>query len=256
MRALATVLGRLDAPFWPFGGSDENRCINACMELRDGWLSGPGLPMRQHAPTASGRKANEELWKRLADAGLVSIKADGGRRTHVRFTPLGESLTRCLCATGCTWRYWPVFRRVAALIDLTGEPSLPESFVAGCEPWEATEEQQSAIYLQQYRLLPFVTAGWVSLWHDCRGCQWMSLTDAGRAAIAAGRPARPPEEWQLDEAVAAVYDRAFRAEMKRLTSARPANTTNLYPPASAGIGWGDFRRVLDRRQREREEVTS
>lgn len=256
MRSLATLLARLDAVFWPFMGNDETRCIGACMELRDGWLHGKGLPMREHSPTASGRKDVEQLWRRLADAGLVSVAADGGRRTHVKFTPTGETLTRCLCATGCTYVYWPVFLRLARLIDSTGEVSLPESFTCGAEPYTGDGEQAARIRQQRFRLLPFITVGWLSFWHDCRGCQWLGLTDAGRAAIAAGRPARPGEEWTLDEGVAAIYDRALDREEIRLASTRPSNETNLFPPCSASIGWGHFRNTMDRRRREREEATA
>ncbi len=253
MRSLATLLARLDAVFFPFAGNEETRCIGACMELRAGWISGQGLPMREHAPTASGRKVNEELWKRLGDAGLVTIKADGGRRTHVRFTFTGETLTRCLCATGCTYVFWPVFRRLAKLIDQTGIPSLPESFTCGAEPYTGDEGQAARIRLQRFRLLPFVTAGFLDFWHDCHSHQWIGLTAAGRQALAAGRPARPRDEWTLDEDVSAIYDRTLDRATRRLASAKPANPTNLFPPASAGIGWGDFASALQHR-REHEEA--
>jgi len=251
---LATLLGQLDATFWPFAGNRERRCIGATMELRQQWLSGKGLPCRPGG-TVSQRKDTELFWKRLEAAGMVTIARAHGRRTHTKLTWAGELSIRAICGTGIPVFYWDEFLAIAAILDSTGEPSLPESFLAGAEPWVANDEQQGKLTRQQFHMLPFVAAGLLTFWHDCRACQWVSITDAGREAIATVTPTDPPDDLEVDDDVCVIYDDAYRTETARLATVVPDNPTNLFPPASAGIGWGDFASCLDRRRerlRERE----
>lgn len=251
-QTLAVLLGQLDAVFAPFVGNGERRSLGAVMELRKGWLSGQGLPCRATGD-ATERKAAELLWKRLEDSGLVTVARAHGRRTHARLTTGGETLIRSLAGTGTIWSNWPFFRRLVKVFDSMDRNSLPESFTANCEPWCASDEQSRLVAAQRLRLMPFVTGGYLSLWHDCRGCLWISLTTAGRAAIGAGRPPRPPGEWGFNGAVADLYDSAFRRETKRLRTLTPTNPHAFWPPFSAGLGWGDFRKhlVLERELAEK-----
>ena len=250
--ALAELLGRLDATFWPFAGNAERRNVGATMEQRQAWISGRGLPVRSHG-TVNARKDAEQFWKRLEQAGMVTVARSRGRRTHAKLTWAGELAMRALCGTTYPAETWDEFLTLAALHDSTGEPSLPESFVCGAEPWTASEEQQARLYRQRCHLLPYTAAGFVTFWHDCRGAQWLHVTEAGREAIQTLTPVWPPDGLDIDDAVCGIYDQAYRDETARLATATAESTTNLYPPASSGIGWGDFARFMElRRDREHE----
>jgi len=251
--ALATMLGQLDATFWPFAGNRETRCIGATMELRQQWLSGKGLPCRPGG-TVEQRHASSLLWKRLESAGMVTIARAQGRRTHSKLTWLGELSIRAICGTGVPVFYWDEFLAIAVLLDSADEPSLPESFTCGAEPWVATDEQRGKLTRQQFHMMPFVTAGFVSFWHDCRGCQWIAVTPAGREAISKLIPTDPPDDLEVDDDVCVIYDNAYRAETARLATVVPDNPTNLFPPASAGIGWGGYAGTLERRSARKAAV--
>jgi hypothetical protein len=251
-RAVATLLGRVEAVFWPFAGNEETRSISATMELRRDWLSGQGLPCRVHSTSENGRKTVEGIYRRLADAGLIVIAESKGRRTHVKLTWPGELAARALCGTGFPALYWDEFLHFAKLCDSTGESSLPESFVAGCEPWTASEEQAERISVQRFHFLPFHAAGMLSFWHDFRGFQWIAIEPQGREAISTLEPTWPADGLSADDRVAEIYDRAYSAETTRLATAKPSNPRDLFPPASAGIGWGDYAPVLaDRKAQTR-----
>jgi len=244
--ALATMLGQLDATFWPFGGNAERRCIGATMELRKMWISGKGLLCRPGG-TVSQRKDAELFWKRLEAAGLVTIARAQGRRTHTKLTWAGELSIRTICGTALPVFYWDEFLALANLLDSTGEPSLPESFTCGAEPWTASDGQRDKLNRQQSHMIPFVAAGFVEFWHDFRSCQWVSITDAGRDATESLTPTNPPDDLEMDNDVCEIYDQAYTAETARLATVISDTPTNLFPPASAGIGWGDFAGTLKRR---------
>ncbi len=237
--ALAELLGRVDAVFWPFAGSGDGRNVAGTMGRRQSWLSGAGLPSRASGD-ATARKNAEQLWVRLESSGLVVVARSNGRRTHARLTRDGEAMIRTLCGTGTVATNWPHFARLVAMFSEMGRASLPESYTANCEPWQGTDEQGRRLTEQRIQLLPFLTADLLWAWHDFRGGNWFSLQPAGRAAFDAGCPERPPRDWEFDQAVADQYDDAFRRETKRLRNASPANPNNLYPPFSAGLGWGNL----------------
>ena len=68
-----------------------------------------------------------------------------------------------------------------------------------------------------------------------------------------GMPTNPPDDLSVDDDVCEIYDDAYRTETARLATATPDNPSDIFPPASAGLGWGDFASCRDRRrERDRE----
>jgi len=250
--AVAELLGRLDYVFWPWRDMRQPQVL---WELRQGWLHGRGLPTRSHGSNEAQRKETEGVFRKLEKSHLVTVTARAGRRTHVRLTPMGETFARIICATGFVALHWDDFQAFADLIDSTNEVTLPESYVAGLEPWEGTPEQVDALSRQTFRFLPFATAGLLGFSGDAYGRQWIALTTKGRKAIEAGRPDEPAEDWELIEEASTVYEAAFEAEGLALASAKPERPSNLIPPVGCGRGWGDYAPVLASRQTERRAKT-
>ena len=134
-----------------------------------------------------------------------------------------------------------------------GENRLPSSFVAGVEPWEPTRASTDAIVDLEFHFLPFATAGYVSISLDTRGGQWLTLTAAGREAIA--EPPTPPEDyddWNLIEAASDVYEAAFSAARQELSVAKPDHPNNFIIPRVPS-GWGNFLGYLELVRKQAQE---
>ncbi len=241
---LATLHGRVHRWFWRGDGLPSRERLQVLNETRQRYLTGGGLPTRTHGASETERKQAETRWRNLEAAGVVSICQYRGRRVAVRFTERGEELISCLTGTGCRHVWWPVFSEFCRAVGRTGRRLLPESYVARAEPFRGTAEQQMAITQLHVKLMPFLTAGYVETCPDTRGRYWICLTDSGRAAFMAGRPKEPPEDWQLNETAAEIYDQAFEATAGEIESIEPQRKSHVIIPVGAGQGWGDFLKYL------------
>jgi len=235
--ALAELLGKLDSSFWPRRGAFEQARAQVRHCLRRDWRT-KGLPSRSRGVGSTERKREEETWRQLESDGLVRVHASAGRRTHVRLTFPGEQRARALCATGDVITYWRHFEALVKLFDASGRNQLSEAFTADCTPWSGTHAQLEALTEQMFLLLPFLCAGWVSTWPDSECRQWLSLTDEGRAAHAAGCPDDPCPDVRLDERASTVYERAFRDYTTELEGMTPPVGAPVIVRAAVGIGWG------------------
>ena len=247
--ALVDLLGRLDALFAPRRGDFVQAAMQVRCGLREDWQT-KGLPSRTRGASANDRKVEESMLRAMENAGLVTIAAAGGRRTHVRFAHAGEMRARCMTATGNVVDGWPFFDALVGLFDLAAGQQLSgthadgrllsEAFAAGCTPWRRTKRQIADLTRQCFSLLPFLAAGWITSSPDSGGRYWLSLTDAGRVAHAAGCPADPCPDIRLSEPASALYDRTFREYSAESDGMTPRQGSPIVVPIPVGVNWGGY----------------
>jgi len=235
--ALMGLLGRLDATYWPLRGTFQQDRHQIQHEMQRDWRT-HGLPLRTTGASTVQRKQEEQLWRRLEQSGLVTISRSRGRRTHVKFTPVGEAIARVLAATGSVVTEWPYFARFVELSARPGGKSLSEAYVADCVQWTCSQDQLADLTRSTFRLLPYFCAGWVSAWpdHYCR--YWLSLTDEGRAAFEAEQPNDDcPDDIGLNEAASDAYERTFSECQAEMSVAKPRRPNSIICPQPCGISW-------------------
>ena len=241
-RALLELLGRVDATFWPPRAERHDPCwYQVVFERQKDWRDGRGLPLRTSGANTTERKRDEQLWRRLERSALVTISRSSGRRTHVKFTPTGEAIVRVLAGTGSVVTEWQYFARFMELAPRYGRhgQSLSEAFVADAVPWTGSEAQSKQLTVSMLRLVPFLTAGWITAWPDSVCRYWLSATPEGREAFEAGTPVDLcPADVKLSEPASEVYERAFLDGQCELARAKPRNNNAVCVALPCGISWG------------------
>jgi hypothetical protein len=92
-RLLVSLLGRLDALFWPFRENEDFRPEVRFLQVE--YLAGRG-GLRSRSQGESNWKAGHHARNELIKSGLVLPQIDGGQVTSMRLTPQGLSDARAM----------------------------------------------------------------------------------------------------------------------------------------------------------------
>ena len=86
----------------------------------------------------------------------------------------------------------------------------------------------------------FLCAGYLTAWGDTDEPRkyWARLTDAGRAALAAGKPPDAPETIEFNQQAGDFYDVVEKQVRAELEAAEPENPNDICIPIPCGVGWG------------------
>jgi len=172
------------------------------------------------------RQDHHRQLRGLRDAGLIVLRGKTND-LHAKLTPRADGAVRRATATHTVADSWPLLeligllagkRSMAAEVDIIGRnyDAVVSSDLAGLE----------------HRCLPLLIAGYVTSGSDIDGRVGYFLTDAGRTALAAGRPAAPKGDFSNE--AADLYDAIWTAGLAERESWEPINRANIVIPLSAG----------------------
>jgi hypothetical protein len=244
-RILIRLLAHVDCLFWPTRDKHSLRADQVRNERRRAYAQA-GLDFAGGGGEAARQTLVRRL-KELADAGLIEITRAAGRREGIRFTLLGDAITRTLCAVHTVASAWPLLVKIGD-VDRAFDGAWPEHLAIGVDEWTGTKEQNEALQMMRQTLVPLLPIGYVSCAGDTASPRryWMRLEAAGRRALEAGADdVQVPEGIQSDEQCAELYDREWAAYAAKLQSARPDNPNDLQIPIPSGVGWGSLAALIN-----------
>lgn len=236
-------------------------CLQTDQVLRERRMqyASAGFPI-----TGSGTGSDRMDFSRLLDSlrasGAITIHSDAaGRRAGVRLTAPADAMVRRLIGEPTVFDAWEALEMLAAVDAHMGRvDSWPEHFAVGIEEWSGSEEDNDALRDFQRSLSPFLPLGWVQAYGDSDSTVrkfWLRLTDAGYAALTAGRPENHAAFVQYSEAADDVYQQAWDQYDRELADAEPERPSDLVIPPPANCGWGSVSFFMERRRDEATTVS-
>lgn len=241
--ALIEILAKTDALFWPGRERFVMRQQQVRHERRIAYRE-TGL-----AITGGGSAADRQAFGRtldaLQEAGLVEITR-GKRREGVRLSTVGDAVTRRLCGVATVLDARPLLGVAVETSDAWGAGGWPEHIGVGIEEFIGSQAENDSLQNMRQFLIPLLPVDYVS----CSGDgdfprrYWMTATEAGRAALAAGPPDDTPEGIEYDDEAADLYNSEWDRYAAELDSAEPERPQDLVLPGPCGVGWGSLAAIL------------
>ncbi len=238
-KLLIEVLARTIVLFWPSREPFDQRRAQVRHQRQRVYIQGGGIDISGGGSAADRQKFGRLLGD-LESRGLVTIGRSTGRRQGVRLTTLGDTVARRRAGWRTQAEVWHILERAGDLDRRSVRRSLPEHLFAGIQEWNSEEDSHK---LTDFWLdaVSFLTAGYLTAFPDTDSPPkyWIGLTEAGRVAIAAGKPSDAPPEIEFDQEAGDLCDALEKQATAELETAKPNNEPGeIIIRIPCGIGWG------------------